>query len=337
MREGVFGSDSELGIALSRARSPQQRVSKQPSSATRPSCYLISRNAQPATRIPQPATRILLLAVAAFIGCSPWSTSPGGKSLLQSAKMSPDSVVLELAMLDLAAVQEAWTADLWREADEQQVPTELRGKLARNGLRCGVLGGQLPSWITDHLADRGKLLQLDESECTAVVSDLLAQRRIQCRANQHRSVPVGSKCKELSLSCPGSEELTKYVDAQCHLSITANPKGDGRVALELVPEIEHGSPRQRWVGGDGLFRLDASRDSIRYDDLKVTATLVPGQTLILESLPNANGVGKAFVGNKTSGPASAQGKLVLVRLAQTQFDDLFAPQQSLTPIATQPP
>jgi len=333
----MYGSDSELGIALSRAEPPQQRVSEQPCSATRPSYYLISRDPPPATRNPQPATRILLLTVAAFIGCSPWSTSPAGKTQLQSAKMSPDSVVIELAMLDLAQVQEASTADLWREADEQQVPTELRGKLAQNGLRCGVLGGQLPSWITDHLGDRGKLLQLDESECTAVVSDLLTQRRIQCRANQHRSIPIGLKCKELDLGPPGSEELTRYTDAQCHLNITANPKGDGRVALELVPEIQHGPPRQRWVGGDGLFRLDASRDSIRYDDLKVTATLVPGQTLILESLPGANGVGKALFGNKTSGPAAAGGKLVLVRLAQTQLDDLFAPQQTLTPIATQAP
>jgi hypothetical protein len=282
-------------------------------------------------------TRIFLLTVVVLVGCSPWSTSPAGKSLLQSAKMSPDSVVVELALLDLADVQEDLTADLWRQADEQHVSTELRQELAHNGLRCGVLGSQLPSWITDRLANRGKLLQLDESEHTAVVSDLLTQRRIQCRANQHRSVPVGLRCKELELGRPGSEELTKYVDAQCHLSITANPKGDGRVALELVPEIQHGPPRQRWVGRDGLFRLDASRDSVRYDGLKVSATLAPGQTLVLESQSGTDGVGKAFVGNNASGPADPHGKLVLLRLAQTQFDDLFAPQQTHTPIATKAP
>jgi hypothetical protein len=258
--------------------------------------------------------------------------------LLQAAKMSPDSVVVEFALLDLADVQVGLTSDLWQEADEQQVSTELRHKMAQNGLRCGVLGSQLPSWITDRLSDRGQLLQLDESERTVVVSDLLTQRRIQCRANQHRSVPVGLKCKELVLGGdgPGAEESSKYADAQCHLGITAIPKGDGRVELELVPEIHHGPPRQRWVGGDGLFRLDASRDSVRYDHLKVSAALVPGQTLILQTRPGANGVGNAFAG-KTSGSAPRAGKLVLVRLAQTQFDDLFAPQQTLTPIATQAP
>jgi hypothetical protein len=35
--------------------------------------------------------------------------------------------------------------------------------------------------------------------------------------------------------------------------------------------------------------------------------------------------------------AQSSNKLVLLRLAQTQFDDLFSPLQSLTPIATQPP
>lgn len=288
-------------------------------------------------RNPHLIPRILLLTLAFLAGCSPWSTSPNGKSLLQSAKMSPDSVVVEFALLELGDLEKGLTSDLWREADEQQIQTELRRKLAQNGIRCGVLGSQLPSWITDRLADRGKLLQLDESDHTAVVSDLLTQRRIQFRANQHRSIPVGLKCKELELDGPDSEELTKYADAQCHLSITAIPKGDGRVALELVPDIQHGPPRHRWVGGDGLFRLDASRDSVRFDDLKVSATLVPGQTLILQTLPGASGVGKAFAGNKNSGPATPHGKMVLLRLAQTQFDDLFDPQQTLTPIATQAP
>jgi hypothetical protein len=82
--------------------------------------------------------------------------------------------------------------------------------------------------------------------------------------------------------------------------------------------------------------LDASRASVRYDDLKVSAALVPGQTVILQTLPGANGVGNAFAG-RTSGSTSPQGKLVLLRLAQTQFDDLFATQQTLTPIATQAP
>lgn len=330
MRDTRLANDFDMIGGLSRAKSRQQGDS----GPIRPA----PRTPRPASRIPQPASCFFVLTMAVLAGCSPWSTSPASKSLLQSAKMSPDSVVVELALLHLADVEKELASDLWQAADEQHVSTELRQRLAQNGFRCGVLGSQLPSWITDQLADRGRLLQLDESDRTAVVSDVLTQRRIQCRANQYRSVPIGPTCKELLVGGDGQdfEGATKYVDAQCQLAITAVPQGDGRVELQLVPEIQHGPPRQRWVGGDGLFRLDASRDSVRYDDLKVKADLVPGQTLILQTLPGVNGVGNAFAG-KTSGSAPGAGKLVLVRLAQTQFDDLFAPQQTLTPIATQVP
>ena len=136
------------------------------------------------------------------------------------------------------------------------------------------------------------------------------------------------------------------------LESTATPTGDGQVELQLVPEIQHGPMHQRWIGGDGLFRLDASRDSIRYDELKIAATLLPGQTLVLSASPSAGGLSKAFAGkgNGSVGQVSSMPdatatpvtphlpeRLVLLRLAQTQFDDLFSPLQALTPIATQPP
>ncbi len=281
-------------------------------------------------------------------GCSSWTTAPLSRTLLQPARMSPDSVVIEFALVDLADSQSRQAAELWRGVDEQQIPVETRQKLARHGFRCGVVGGQLPSWLSDELANQSRRLELDESERTAVVSDLLTERRIQCRANQRRSVPVGVNCKELEVGTGenDAEPPRKYKDAQCHLALTVNPKGDGQVELELVPEIQHGPMHQRWIGRDGLFRLDASRDSIRYDDLKVAATLLPGQTLVLSASPAAGGLSQAFAGQTggclgqvSSVPDATElpHRLVLLRSAQTQFDDLFNPRQSLTPIATQPP
>jgi hypothetical protein len=290
----------------------------------------------------------IVLAMVILAGCSTWTTVPMGKSLLQPARMSPDSVVIEFALMDLADSQGGLDAELWRGVDEQQIPVQTRQKLARHGFRCGVVGGQLPSWLSDQLADQSRRLELDESERTAVVSDLLTERRIQCRANQRRAVPVGVKCKELEVGTGenDTEPPRKYEDAQCHLGLTVIPKGDGQVELELVPEIQHGPMHQRWIGREGLFRLDASRDSIRYDDLKVAVSLLPGQTLVLSASPAAGGLSKAFagkaggsLGHVSTVPDTLESphKLVLLRLAQTQFDDLFSPLQSLTPIATQPP
>jgi len=270
------------------------------------------------------------------------------KSLLQPAKMSPDSVVLEFALLDLPDSSQDLAAELWQGVDEQQIPVQIRQRLARHGLRCGVVGGQLPSWLVDELADQSKRLELDESQRTAVVSDLLTQRRIQCRANQRRSVPIGVNCKELEVapSAGDADPPSKYKDAQCHLALTVSPQGDGKVELELVPEIQHGPMHQRWIGQDGLFRLDASRNSVRFDELKVAATLLPGQSLVVSAVPTAGGLGQAFARRDATGvddatrvaePAESPNRLILLRLAQTQFDDLFSPLQALTPIATQPP
>lgn len=283
---------------------------------------------------------MVFLALAALVGlagCSTWTTSPASKSLLQPARMSPDSVVVEFAMIDLNSVAGTRTAELWREADEQQIPVETRRTLAQHGFRCGVVGNQLPSWLTEELVSQSKHLKLDESDQTAVVSDLLMERRIQSRANQRRTVPVGLKCQELIVGRdePDSPPPRKFADAQCHLSLTVAPKGDGQVALELVPEIQHGPMHQRWIGQDGLFRLEASRNSVRFDELQTAATLLPGQTLILSASPENGGLGQAFAGTSGGGWPST-GKIFLFRLAQTQFDDLFSPLQTRTPIATQP-
>lgn len=292
--------------------------------------------------------RLILLsfgAVAAAIGCSPLTTGSAGKSLLQMARMSPDSVIVEVALLDLDGLPPTQISDLWLGADEQQIPIETRQALARHGLRCGVVGSQLPAWLTDQLASQRQRLQLDESAQTAVLSDVATERRIQCRANQRRSIPVASKCAALTVppARKAAEDAgadaappDKYADAQCYVSLTPSPKGNGQVELELVPEIQHGPVHQRWVGQDGLFRLDAARDSVRYDRLRTAATLGPGQVLILLAQGGQGGWGDAMVGSISDASPSA-GRLALFRVAQTQFDDLFSPLQAQTPVATQPP
>ncbi len=185
-----------------------------------------------ASRIPHPAS--FSWHLRSFAGCSPWSTSPTGKSLLQSAKMSPDSVVVEVRAVGFGGRPQDRSPTCGRKPTNSRC----RPNCARKWLR---MASAAVSWAANcHPGSRiawrtaDNLLQLDESERTAVVSDLLTQRRIQCRANQHRSVPVGLTCKELVVGGdgPGPGRATKYADAQCHLGITAIPKGDGRVELE---------------------------------------------------------------------------------------------------------
>ena len=112
------------------------------------------------------------------------------------------------------------------------------------------------------------------------------------------------------------------------------PRGDGRVQIRLTPEIHHGRARNRWIAEEGMFQLDSRPDCRRYEDLSLESELLSGQTLVLGGtavLPPES-LGHALFAR--SAEAGAGRRLLLIRLAQTQLDDLFAPQSSSPPIAT---
>jgi hypothetical protein len=245
--------------------------------------------------------------------------------------MSPDSVVIEMAILDLNADSRAAAKQLWQEVDELQLEPDARKRLATHGLRSGVIGVHVPQWICQGLSDQSKHLQMDSNNGMAVPSDIIVQRRLQCRAGRRREVPIGAHFEKLTVT-DDSDSPTEYSSGQCLLTLTTSPLGDGRVKLELVPEIHYGEPKQRWVGQGGHFRSDIALESASFDDMKVTVTLNPGETLVFAATPKEDRLGRVVC--QSEAVETPPGRLVLLRLAQTQTDDLFAPQQSLTPITT---
>ena len=265
-------------------------------------------------------------------GCSPWSASSIPNSLLKPPSLPPDSVILEVAVLQVAEDEAEDCEQLWREADEQHLPIEQRRKLASSGLRCGVIGNQLPDWIRERLDASRRTVKLDEESGVAQMSDTRTQRRVHCRLGQDNSISVGGLRETLTVDHGlQGEGPDSYEEAECQFALTTMPKGDGRVEIQLSPEIHHGAKHQCWVAQEGAFRVDSARDCARFDDLRVECTLSPGQTLILTSSPDRMGLGGRFFEDAKSKNCRT---VLLVRLAQTQLDDLFAPDQSLTPIAT---
>jgi len=280
-------------------------------------------------------TVLLLSLLVTLNGCSPLSVTTAGNSLLKPPRMSPDSVVLEFALIEVPPNEIQECERLWQRVDEQQLPTDLRRKLAAHGLRCGVIGAQLPDWIRHHVSSPQKSVELESDDGMASISESTTQGRVQCRAGQRRAIAVTDKPKKLTIDqdTEGKTQPVTYEEAKCEFALTAELQGDGRVRIELTPEISHGPPRQRWVGNDGLFRVDLARDCRQFVDSQLHATLSPGQTLLLASARDAKSLGKAFfVDDAKSGPGR---RVLLVRVSQTQSDDLFAPERALTPIATQ--
>jgi len=248
--------------------------------------------------------------------------------------MSPDSVVIEFALLEVPENESQECDRLWQKVDEQHLPTDQRRKLAARGLRCGVIGAQLPGWVRQHLDSPRKSVELESDDGMASISESATQGRVHCRAGQSRAIRGTDECRDLTIheEFEGQTQPVTYEEAKCEFALAAEPQGDGRVRIELTPEISHGPARQRWVGIDGLFRVDLARDRRRFVDSQLHAILSPGQTLLVAAAPDADNFGRAFfLEDAKSGSCR---RILLVRLSQTQCDDLFTPERSLTPIAT---
>jgi len=90
--------------------------------------------------------------------------------------------------------------------------------------------------------------------------------------------------------------------------------------------LHHGGPRQQWRGEDEQFVLQTARAREVLEVLRFSAVLAPGETLLLGALPDrAGSVGGRFLTDERDG--TVEQKLVLVRLAQIQRDDLFEPEK----------
>jgi hypothetical protein len=300
--------------------------------------------------------------VAIIGGCTAWTFPIDSGSPLRLPRMSPDSVVLEVAVLDVPT-GENWDRDeLWREVDEQGLPHELRHRLAADGLRAGIIGAQLPAWIRTKLEAQQRAIDLENRDGAAVLSDVATQQRLQCRAGAKRAIIIARARKELMIDRPAEQEemasrdgdggdadrgaeasagtdkkvgassKPPFQDAQCEMLLVAQPQGDGRVHLELMPQIRHGPLRRRWVANNGTFHVDAGADCERYAELQIRQIIEPGQTLVVGAGEESRGVGGAFFADHSKSGFAR--KILLIRLAQTQFDDLFAPGREPPPIAT---
>ncbi len=273
---------------------------------------------------------LLLAAIACLGGCALWSEKPSEPSSLPATKMAPDTVVLEIAFVRVTGETLARQEELWREIDEQQLPAEVRRRLRENGLRAGIVGSQMPVLLRKLLEERADPLAV---KGPGIGDDITAsQRQLQSRAGKRGVILAGSPQEKMAVLIREDGRLIgdDLKQAQCLFALKTFPGGDGRVRLELVPEIEHGEVRQRWVGADGAFRVEAAKDQKIIDMLRLEPTISPGEVLVLTCVPEPLGLGKQFF---AAGAAGEQ-KLLMIRLAQTQYDDVFAPEKLAKPIAT---
>jgi hypothetical protein len=281
-------------------------------------------------------TCLLPLTLAGVVlagGCTPITPRPQ-KPPLHRAQMSPDSVVLDIFFVHCPFGDPDINQSLWTEIDEQQFPPTLRQHLASNGFRVGLISGQIPTPLAE-------LMNLDGSPTAAgdwqalQPDDLDADQNVtghhlQVRSGQRAEFVVSRVYDELPVLMYDGDAAggCTYPNAQGIFALKAFPEPDGRVRLDLVPELHYGDVRNQIVGDNGVLRVESGKRHRTFENLAVTNVLSPGQLLIVTSIPTRPGsLGHQFFTRQASG--KRQQKLLLIRLAQTQHQGLFSPNEPL--------
>lgn len=283
------------------------------------------------------------MVVAALTGGCFRPVFDGGTPSTLSLPLPPmpsDAVAIEVCTFLLPESELAAAEACWGEIDEQNLPAELRRRLAANGLRCGLIGGQVPAaWqkllATSPAGEKPPPAAQPGQEATTRVDNGPANeiRLMQIRGGRPTEILTTPVRPQITLLERVNDSLrgARLTQAQGVLVTRVFPQGDGRARLEIVPEVQHGEPKQRFVGKDGVFQMENARDRRRFEDLRMEMVLAPGQTLAIGSSSESKGVGDALFREREQNPGR---KVVLIRLAQTQYDDLFAPERVSAPVAT---
>jgi hypothetical protein len=274
---------------------------------------------------------LLLWASVIMAGCH--AVQKTAKQPLSPPVMPPDSCVLEVFFVRFPFGDPEVNLRLWEEVDELHFPAPLRQRLGGNGLRVGLVGGQIPVALSKLLELEGKAAPSGDANQVNVV-DLdreppVMRRRLSVRAGHRKEIVTSDIYQRLPVLIwePGRLYGETYCKAQTILGLRTFPEGDGRVRVDLVPEVHYDEPRQRWVGDQGMLRLEAGRPRRGFDEMAVSATLAPGSMLVISGLPNRPGSLGHYFFSQDRG--QAEQKLLVLRLSQTQHDGLFCPPEVL--------
>ncbi|HUY92810.1 MAG TPA: hypothetical protein VMV10_28985 [Pirellulales bacterium] len=268
----------------------------------------------------------MLLAV----GCARWHS--GGKFELPPLQGAPGSVAMEIRFVEFPFGQPDLNAPLWAQIDEQQLPPEVRKRLDANGFRAGVVGGQIPAALERRLAPQEEAQEApaDPNEVDVRKKPAVWGSFKQWRlGDPFKVIVAGEKERLPQLTVlirddEGEVQGETFKQVQGYFEGKAFAEPDGRVRLELVPQVEHGEAQPQYAHSrDGIYQVEYSPPHEIYQALAFAAKLLPGQTLVLGGVLDRPGsLGYQYFTEEFSGRLTQ--KLILIRLVGGATPDAAA-------------
>ncbi len=266
-------------------------------------------------------------------GCAKWKSSNAEPKPMKfpASRMSPDSVSLEVAVAQLDDSQVEQIAELWSLLDQQEISLELRKQLDANGLRVAVVPSQLPGVLRELLEPKeidpatldSMQAQMHEQGLLKPSERLISHNKIQNRDGKAYELAVTNVYPEKSwiFHSTNGDSAGAGKSVRGVLSIKTFPQGDGSVLLKIVPQIHHGDTRTEIGVVDRSFLFQNRQSQVQFKDLQIEVSLLPGETLICGPTSDIADLGELFFG--VPGAVPGNQRIVLIRLVQTQWDDLF--------------
>lgn len=290
-----------------------------------------------ARTLPPLALAGCLVAVGCrFVGGPP-ATDTGTAGMARAASRAiARPIELELLFIRCDEHDPVMRDELWTFVDEQCLDHGLRGRLAANGLRAGIVGGHLPP----HLADRFAAAATGLPDGGELAPDAaVARRRLRLLPGRRSEIVTATALPELVLlerSGDGVSGAT-YHDASPLFVVEARPAADGRVQVSVVPEIRHGPLEKSWVGEDGMFRLETGQRRHRLEHLQFHALLPRDGMLVVGCAgDDSASVGDCLLRDQRRGDRTNV-RLIAIRPLADTVDPLFTADAVATSPTDEPP
>lgn len=278
----------------------------------------------------------LLLALSTFVtigGCAQWAPDSDQPTnpLLPKTRKSPDAVVVESVLVRYSKAKQDKFQEVWQRVDETAFDIQLRSVLDENGLRAGILVGELPEVVRNQIAETSEAQNTDALEHAGLAADAdNKMRHMQCRAGRRKELIVRPQLNDplTILGVHQGQTLGNTFDRPTVLfDLRTLPHGDRTTTVELTPEVQHGELKQSFVSSEFGVRPETRRERMVWEDLKLQVKLRPREILVVGATLPSKALGKAFFSTQLA-DQTEENLMLLLRVAETQTDDLFAPEDS---------
>ena len=273
-----------------------------------------------------------VVALQGFLGCRSIKQQKfGNTSPLTVLEKAPTQTELEVIFIRIPPRDQESTNVLWQEVDELAIDAKFRRELHKNGFRVGIVGTQSSGEIqkilqSAHRAGKGNFAmeKIGNLQSTHAIS-----RKVFLQPGQQSELLASSIQKKFQMLEMQDGQLVGQTlnDGQAQFILEVLEGKDEHVVLRLTPEVHFGEFHNEYVPGEGMFRLDTSREKKRLARLQVDADLNRGQILIVGPRADQTGsLGHRFFNEQAADKSIS--KIMMIRICEIPAGEITEATES---------